>query len=100
MNDETKKSAYEMDFEEYIRHVDSSKSEKASSWQAAIGLQQVDGLTPSSYLYETARKNIEGEVTFEEVGKLIESYYINRSAVKQKSAQKRPIKFHTVSHRF
>lgn len=73
------KTPYEMDFEEYIRHVDSSKSEKASSWQAAIGLQQVDGLTPSPYLYETAKKNIEGEVSFEEVGRLIESYYVNRS---------------------
>ncbi|MCQ2398670.1 MAG: Fic family protein [Sphaerochaetaceae bacterium] len=79
MSSKTKKSAYEMDFEEYICHVDSSKSEKVSSWQAAIGLQQVDGLTPSSYLYETAKKNIEGEITFEEVGKLIESYYMNRS---------------------
>lgn len=29
MSDETKKSAYEMDFEEYIRHVDSSKSENS-----------------------------------------------------------------------
>lgn len=29
MSGETKKSAYEMDFEEYIRHVDSSKSENS-----------------------------------------------------------------------
>lgn len=72
------KSAYEMDFEEYIRHVDASKAEKAASWRAGIGLQQVDGLTPSAYLYETARKNIEGEISFEEVGKLIDSYYTNR----------------------
>jgi hypothetical protein len=31
--------------------------EKSNFWRAAIGLQQVDGLTPSDYLIELANKN-------------------------------------------
>ena len=40
--------------------------EKGYAWQTAIGLQAVDGLTPSDYLIETARKDIEGEITIDE----------------------------------
>ena len=54
-------------FEEYIRQGEPNKAEKAKDWKTAIGLQQVDGLKPSDYLIETARQNIEGEITIEEV---------------------------------
>lgn len=73
------KNPYEIDFEEYIRHTDASKKEKTLAWSTAIGLQQVDGLTPSSYLYDTAKRNIEGELTFDEAKNLIDSYYQSRS---------------------
>lgn len=33
-----------------------------------------DGLTPSKYLYETAKRNIDGEITIEETQQLIDSY--------------------------
>ena len=33
-----------------------------NDWKAAIGLQAVDGLQPSDYLYELAGKHIQGEV--------------------------------------
>lgn len=69
------KNPFEIDFEEYIRHIDSSKKEKTFAWSTAIGLQQVDGLKPSSYLYETAKRNIEGELSFEDAKNLIDSYY-------------------------
>ncbi len=74
------KNPYEIDFEEYIRHTDASKKEKTLAWSTAIGLQQVDGLTPSSYLYETARRNIEGDISFDEAKKLIDSYYKKKDA--------------------
>ncbi|MDR2927294.1 MAG: Fic family protein [Cytophagaceae bacterium] len=63
------------DFEEYIRHGEPSQKEKAQNWQIAIGLQQVDGLTPSEYLLENARQNIEGDITIDEVKKRIDNYY-------------------------
>ena len=62
-------------FDEYIRQGEPNKSEKAKIWKTAIGLQQVDGLTPSNYLIETARQNIEGDITLEEVKQRIDSYY-------------------------
>jgi fido (protein-threonine AMPylation protein) len=62
-------------FEEYIRQGEPDKIEKSQIWQTAIGLQQVDGLTPSAYLIETAKQNIEGDITFDEVNVRINSYY-------------------------
>jgi len=63
------------DFEEYIRQGEPDKKEKGIIWQTAIGLQQVDGLKPSAYLIETAKENIEGKITIDEVQYRIDSYY-------------------------
>ena len=71
------------DFEEYIRQGEPDKKEKSIIWQTAIGLQQVDGLKPSAYLIETAKQNIEGDITFEEVKNRIDVYYktqVNRQS--------------------
>ena len=54
------------DLSEYLRAKEPGKAELAGMWRAAIGLQKVDGLTPSAYLMETARRNIEGEITLAE----------------------------------
>lgn len=62
-------------FDEYLRQGEPNKVEKAKVWKTAIGLQQVDGLKPSEYLIETAKQNIEGDITIDEVKKRIESYY-------------------------
>lgn len=67
------------DFDEYIRQGEPDKKEKAYIWQTAIGLQAVDGLSTSEYLKETAKRNIEGEITVDEVGKLIRSYYQSKT---------------------
>lgn len=63
------------DFEEYLRQGEPNKAEKAKIWKTAIGLQQVDGLKPSEYLITTAKQNIEGNISFEEVKQRIDSYY-------------------------
>lgn len=76
----SEKNPYEIDFEEYIRHTDASKKDKTLAWATAIGLQQVDGLKPSSYLYETAKRNIEGELSFDDAKNLIDSYYESRTS--------------------
>ena len=41
-------------FEEYKKQGEPEKSQKAENWGVAIGLQQVDNLTPSKYLIEVA----------------------------------------------
>ena len=51
------------DFDEYIIGGNPSQKEKSYAWKTAIGLQDVDGLKPSEYLVQTAKQNIEGDIT-------------------------------------
>ena len=66
-------------FEEYIKNLPPTRKEKGKAWSAAIGLQDVDGLKPSDYLYETAKKNIDGEITIDEADALIHAYYESKA---------------------
>ncbi len=63
------------DFDEYMRLDEPNQRAKSESWQAAIGLQDVDGLKTSPYLLETAKKNIDGELSFYEARERIDAYY-------------------------
>lgn len=86
------------DLSEYLRAKDPSKAELAGIWRAAIGLQKVDGLTPSAYLVETARRNIEGEITVAEAGNIIGEYYKSRK-VRAEAAKTRTDEADIVSQR-
>jgi fido (protein-threonine AMPylation protein) len=52
-----------------------SKEAKKSYWDAAKGLQRVDGLTPTKYLSELAELNIEGELTYQQIEALLYKRY-------------------------
>ena len=69
-----------INFDEYIKAREPQKRERAEAWRVAIGLQAVDGLTTSEYLQQTARRNIEGEITIDEARDLIKQYYITKTA--------------------
>ena len=69
-----------INFDEYIRQGESQKRERADAWRVAIGLQAVDGLKTSEYLQETARRNIEGEITIDEARELVKQYYIKKTS--------------------
>jgi len=56
------------------------KAVKKSYWDAAKGLQRVDGLTPTKYLSELADANIKGELTYQEVEDLLYKKYESESA--------------------
>lgn len=62
-------------FKEYIKKTELEKRDKGYAWHTAIGLQAVDGLRPSKYLIDTAIKNIEGDISIDEAGELLNSYY-------------------------
>lgn len=62
-------------FEEYIKLGEPDKADKAYAWQTAVGLQDVDKLRPSEYLLNTAKENIDGHISIDEVRKRIDSYY-------------------------
>ena len=66
-------------FDEYLRQGEPSQKESAENWKTAIGLQVVDGLQPSAYLIDVAKRNIEGEISLDETRKLIDSYYQSKT---------------------
>ena len=68
-----------LNFDEYIRQAEPQKRERAEAWRVAIGLQAVDGLKTSDYLQETARRNIEGEISIDEARELVKQYYITKT---------------------
>lgn len=76
-----------INFDEYIQQGEPGRKEKAQAWQTAIGLQDVDGLKVSSYLIESARKHIEGEMSIDEVRRDLKEYYETKSAHDDQSAE-------------
>lgn len=87
-------------FDEYIRQGEPNEREKGLIWQTAIGLQQVDGLTPSAYLIDVARQNIEGDITFEEVKIASTAITKPHLSARKTTEQKRQIKFRRVLPRY
>ena len=67
------------EFDQYLLQSEPGKRDKAQAWKTAIGLQDVDGLTPSAYLLETAKRHIDGDITIDEVRHLLDSYYNTKS---------------------
>ena len=63
------------DFDKYYEAEEPGRRERAYGWATAIGLQDVDGLKPSHYLIETAKRNIEGEISADEARRLVDEYY-------------------------
>ena len=72
-----------LDFDEYIRHGEPAQRERAGAWSVATGLQAVDGLQVSDYLLELARRNIEGEITIDEVIELLNERDAKKSRLKE-----------------
>lgn len=72
-------------YSEYLIQGEPNKHDRVRNWMAAIGLQDVDGLTPSNYMLEAVRRNIEGEITIDEVGKLVDEYYTTQEGLKQEA---------------
>lgn len=68
-----------LDFNQYIRQGEPAQKDRAEAWRVAIGLQAVDGLKTSEYLQQTARRNIEGDITIDEARELLKQYYISKT---------------------
>ena len=85
-----KAESWQLELEEYIRQGEPDQAAKSAAWQTAIGLQKVDGLIPSSYLVETAKAHIEGNIDMTAAKQRIQSYYeesINRKSVEDRTAE-------------
>lgn len=65
-------------FDKYYEAPEPGRRERAYGWATAIGLQDVDGLRPSQYLIDTAKRNIEGEISADEARRLVDEYYATK----------------------
>lgn len=72
-------------FKEYLRQTEPDIREKGYIWQTAVGLQAVDGLTPSNYLISAALQNIEGKISLDETQRLLDSYYEENPQTEEKN---------------
>ena len=70
-----KRENWNLELSEYIKQGEPNQVEKTKVWEAAIGLQDVDGLKPSEYLIKNAKEHIEGNINIEEVKKRVNEYY-------------------------
>ena len=59
----------------YFKAEEPGRRERAEAWATAIGLQKVDGLTPSQFLFDTAKDHIEGRITQNQARRRIHDYY-------------------------
>jgi len=84
------------EFERYLRSSEPDKVQRAKNWSIAIGLQQVDGLTPSDFLVTQAKKNIEGKISTEDVRHRLEEYY-QQTDVRKKAEADRTLEADGVS---
>ena len=66
------------EFGAYTPDSEAGPRERYEAWQAAIGLQQVDGLRTSAFLQKTAIRHVEGDISIDEARALIHSYYENK----------------------
>ena len=80
-------TSWQEDLEEYIRDAEPDEAQKSANWSVAIGLQAVDGLTPSKYLLEVAKKNITGEISIDKAKNLISKYYSEKYNVSPEDKQ-------------
>ena len=69
-----------MDENNYAAQGEPELAERSYYWRTAIGLRQVDRLTPSKYLLDAAKENIDGRITLDEADKLVTDYYKHKPA--------------------
>ena len=62
----------------YFKAEEPGRRERAEAWATAIGLQKVDGLTPSQFLFDTAKDHIEGRITQNQARRRIRDYYVTK----------------------
>lgn len=72
-------------FAEFKDDPDPEVRQRASNWSLAIGLQDVDHLSVSQFLIDTAKRNIRGEITHEKVARLIEERCSMGCGIKNKT---------------
>ena len=72
----------------YFKAEEPGLRERADAWATAIGLQKVDGLTPSQFLFDTAKDHIEGRITQNQARRRIHDYYVAQAEAMRPDPEK------------
>ena len=72
----------------YFKAEEPGRRERADAWATAIGLQKVDGLTPSQFLFDTAKDHIEGRITQNQARRRIRDYYATKDETRRPDPEK------------
>ena len=72
----------------YFKAEEPGRRERADAWATAIGLQKVDGLTPSQFLFDTAKEHIEGRITQNQARRRIHDYYAAQAEMARPDPEK------------
>lgn len=75
------------EYEEYLIQGEPGQAEKREAWKTAIRLQALAGQEPSVYLADIAKDHIEGKISIDEAQKRIQSYYEDRTEIKNKTCE-------------
>lgn len=62
---------------------------KKENWEVAVGLNKVDGLTPSPYLRELILESVSGKSSYKEIEEKLHKYYENRDLTKKEERNTR-----------
>lgn len=68
-------------YETYLYAAEPDVTERALSWDIAVGLQAVDGLEVSEYLRDVADEHINGYISMDEVQQRVAEYYAEHSGI-------------------
>ena len=70
---------YETPSEYHISNPEHNKEYRQELWDMATGLQAVDDLTPSDYLYQLASQHVDGRLTNDQIEALLYKKYENET---------------------
>ncbi len=79
------------DFSACLCHEDAAVRSRAWAWQSALSLLQVEGLAPSPYLLESARRHIEGALPLSLISQLLDIFYSAHPAPPAQAADRRAL---------
>jgi fido (protein-threonine AMPylation protein) len=84
----------------YLIQTEPDFKTRSYNWKTAIGLQDVDGLSPSPYLIATANANIRGQISLDAAEQRISEYYAQKpaaDAAEKRSEEADKVSLHIVS---
>jgi fido (protein-threonine AMPylation protein) len=60
-----------------VLNPEGSSETRQAGWEIGFGLQRADGLEPSQYAYDVAKRHIAGQITYDDAARELKEYHHN-----------------------